>query len=95
MDSAGDFDGDGRNDLTIGVPFEDISTVTNAGAINVIYGTARTGLNPGGIFPGRAPRPVLASGPGQYCRCRRAQRSFWLNPRQSGPRTRGGRGPIR
>jgi hypothetical protein len=55
MDSAGDFDGDSRNDLTIGVPFGDISTVTNAGAINVIYGTARTGLNAGGIFPGERP----------------------------------------
>ncbi len=41
--TTGDFDGDGRDDLAIGVPYEDISngdaTITNAGAVNVIYGT--------------------------------------------------------
>ena len=40
--AAGDFDGDGYDDLAIGVPFEDIlkivSTISDAGAVNVIYG---------------------------------------------------------
>ena len=35
-----DFNGDGVNDLAIGVPFEDIGAVVNAGGANVIYGTA-------------------------------------------------------
>jgi FG-GAP repeat/CARDB len=50
--AAGDFNGDSRDDLAIGVPNEDIGSITDAGAVNVIYGTARTGLNAGGIFPG-------------------------------------------
>jgi hypothetical protein len=41
--TAGDFDGDGRDDLAIGVPFEDIKSVADMGAVNVIYGTG-TGL---------------------------------------------------
>ena len=36
--SAGDFDGDGRADMVVGVPYEDVGDITNAGAVNVIYG---------------------------------------------------------
>ena len=36
--SAGDFNGDGTDDLAIGVPFEDFSGKTDAGVVNVIYG---------------------------------------------------------
>lgn len=38
---AGDFDGDGRDDLAIGVPYEDVNSnqVSNAGAVNVLYGS--------------------------------------------------------
>jgi disulfide bond formation protein DsbB len=39
-----DFNGDGLADLAIGVPFEDVGSVVNAGAVNVLYGTA-TGLS--------------------------------------------------
>jgi hypothetical protein len=42
--AAGDFNGDGRDDLAIGVPEEDLEPIGNAGAVNVIYGSA-TGLN--------------------------------------------------
>jgi hypothetical protein len=35
---VGDWDGDGRDDLGIGVPEEDIGTESNAGAVNVLYG---------------------------------------------------------
>jgi disulfide bond formation protein DsbB len=40
----GDFNGDGIADLAIGVPNEDVGTVGDAGAVNVLYGTA-TGLS--------------------------------------------------
>ncbi|MBI4571296.1 MAG: FG-GAP repeat protein, partial [Chloroflexi bacterium] len=38
--AAGDFNGDGRDDLAIGVPPEDVGSVVNAGAVNVLYGSA-------------------------------------------------------
>jgi hypothetical protein len=36
---AGDFNGDGKDDLAIGVPNEDIGTVDGAGAVSVLYGS--------------------------------------------------------
>ncbi len=38
--AAGDFDGDGFDDLAIGAPSESIGAATAAGAVNVRYGTA-------------------------------------------------------
>lgn len=38
--AAGDFDGDGYDDLAIGIPGEDIGSISNAGAIAVLYGTS-------------------------------------------------------
>ena len=35
-----DFNGDGFADLTVGVPDEDVGTAANAGAVNVLYGSA-------------------------------------------------------
>jgi len=43
--AAGDFDGNGRKDLAIGVPGENVGTIARAGGINVIHGSA-TGLSP-------------------------------------------------
>ncbi len=43
--ATGDFDGDGYDDLAIGVPGEDIGTTSNAGAVNIIYGSAFGGLS--------------------------------------------------
>jgi hypothetical protein len=45
-EASGDFSGDGREDLAVGVPFEDVGAgpVVDAGAVNVLYGTA-TGLS--------------------------------------------------
>jgi hypothetical protein len=40
---AGDFNGDGFSDLAMGAPGEDVGTVADAGATNVLYGSA-TGL---------------------------------------------------
>ena len=37
--TVGDFDGDGRDDLGIGVPREDVGSLTDAGAANVLYGS--------------------------------------------------------
>lgn len=38
--TAGDFDDDGRDDLAVGVPRESIDDVDQAGAVNIIYGSA-------------------------------------------------------
>ncbi len=38
--AAGDFDGDGRDDLAVGVRHESVDGVASAGAVNVIYGGA-------------------------------------------------------
>jgi hypothetical protein len=44
--AVGDFDNNGRDDLAIGVPFEDVDgNILNAGAVNVIY-SDDNGLNP-------------------------------------------------
>jgi hypothetical protein len=42
--AAADFDHDGRDDLAVGVPGEDIDDIPNAGAANVIYGVNSSGL---------------------------------------------------
>ncbi len=38
--TAGDFNGDGRDDLAIGVPGEAVENLTDAGAVNLMYGYA-------------------------------------------------------
>jgi len=38
--AGGDFNGDGFSELTIGVPDEDLSGGTNAGTLNVLYGSS-------------------------------------------------------
>lgn len=38
--SAGDFNGDGRDDLVAGVPGESVDGIGGAGAVNVLYGAA-------------------------------------------------------
>ncbi len=38
--AAGDFNGDGSDDLAVGVPIEGVGGVGNAGAVNVLYGGA-------------------------------------------------------
>ena len=37
---AGDFDGDGQSDLAVGVPQEDLGSVSDAGSVNVLFGTS-------------------------------------------------------
>jgi hypothetical protein len=38
--AAGDFNADGKKDLAVGVPGEDVGSVGNAGEVNVIYGSS-------------------------------------------------------
>lgn len=38
--TIGDFDGDGFEDVAVGVPHEDVGSIQNAGSVNVIYGTS-------------------------------------------------------
>jgi hypothetical protein len=42
--ASADFNGDGFADLAIGVPEEDVGKIVDAGAVNVLYGTAARGL---------------------------------------------------
>src|SRR5438093_7245538 len=37
---SGDFNGDGYGDLAIGIPFEEFGTIRDAGAVQVMYGSA-------------------------------------------------------
>jgi hypothetical protein len=42
--AVGDFNDSGTEDLAVGVPFEDVGAVVDAGAVNVLYGRPATGL---------------------------------------------------
>ena len=39
--AAGDFDGDGFDDLAVGAPFDDVGTLDNVGTVQVLYGGRR------------------------------------------------------
>lgn len=43
----GDFNGDGRDDLAVGVPLDEVNGVRDVGAVNVLYGSS-TGLRAAG-----------------------------------------------
>src|SRR6266511_3071836 len=38
--ATGDFNNDGRTDLAVAVPFEDVGAAANAGSVNVLYGSS-------------------------------------------------------
>jgi len=48
--AAGDFDGDGDDDLAVGVPNEGLGGRAHAGAVNIILGSPGTGLTNKGNF---------------------------------------------
>jgi len=43
--AAGDFDGDGNDDLAIGTPYEDILGVEDTGTVFILYGSSGSGLS--------------------------------------------------
>jgi len=45
--ATGDFDNDGYDDLAVGIYFEDIGAIVNAGAVQILYGSA-SGLSANG-----------------------------------------------
>ena len=47
---AGDFDGNGHDDLAVGVPNEDLGALVDAGAVNVLYANDSGRLQVGGDF---------------------------------------------
>ncbi len=47
--AAGDFDGDGRMDLAVGVPFEEFITLNDVGAVSVLYGSGN-GFSEGQVW---------------------------------------------
>ena len=73
--AAGDFDGTGYDDLAIGVPGDDVDGFSDAGSVNVLYGSAsgitalhnqlwdQSGLDEnGGVEPGDVFGSALAAG---------------------------------
>ena len=60
--AVGDFDGDGYFDLAVGVSHEDVGSVSQAGAVNVIYGSASGGLDVAGNQYWNQDEPGMAGG---------------------------------
>jgi len=57
--AAGDFNGDGFSDLAIGVPFESIGSATNAGGVNVLYGSSSGLVSAGNQFWSQNSKGIL------------------------------------
>jgi hypothetical protein len=66
--AAGDFDNDGIADLVVGVPFEDLGTTSDVGAVNVLHGTAAGGLSGAGsqLFTQDSPGVVGTAEAGDF-----------------------------
>ena len=56
----GDFNGDGRSDLVIGTPFENVGSTIEAGAVTVVYGAS------GGLRASALNQTFTQSSPGIY-----------------------------
>lgn len=63
--AAGDFNGDGRDDLAVGVPDEDLEAIEDAGAVHVFYGSAN-GLGATGAQLFTQDTPNITSAPEPY-----------------------------
>ena len=48
--ASGDFDGDGYDDIAIGVPYEDVSGATDTGTVNFIFGSASGPTSSGNYY---------------------------------------------
>jgi FG-GAP repeat protein len=49
--SSGDYNGDGNDDLAVGVPYEEIGSIDSAGAVHIIYGSSPAGLSATAVLP--------------------------------------------
>jgi hypothetical protein len=65
--ASGDFNNDGFADLAVGVPGEDVGLIRDAGAVNVLYGSA-SGLTGTGsqIFTQDSPGVPFSAEPGDF-----------------------------
>ena len=48
--TAGDFNGDGFDELAVGIPYEDLGSVVNAGAVQILYGASDGLYRRGGVW---------------------------------------------
>jgi len=69
--ASGDFNGDNAADLAVGVPYEDVRTTSNAGLVNVLYGS-HDGLSAVGNQFWNQGSPGIAGSPEAYDRFGRA-----------------------
>ena len=63
--AVGDFDGDGYDDLAIGVPLEDLGALADAGALHVVFG-GPTGLVVGQFLTASHLEPGASAGGDQF-----------------------------
>jgi hypothetical protein len=61
--ASGDFNGDGFADLAVGAPYEDVGTVADAGAVNVLYGSAAGLSSAPRSLPGTSARAGARTSP--------------------------------
>ncbi len=73
--TAGDFDADGRDDLAIGIPYQEIGARKDAGDVAVIYGGA-AGLQPTGDQRWNEATPGVKGGAAKYDHLGWALRAF-------------------
>jgi hypothetical protein len=62
-----DFNNDGADDLVVGVPGEDLGSIPDAGAVNVLYGSAAGVTGTGSqLFTQDSPRVASSAEPGDF-----------------------------
>ena len=75
--ARGDFNGDGRDDMLVGIPGENVGSIQNAGAVSVYYSLEFAGglyFEPYNQLHQNTPE---SSNRGSDCGYGRGRRSFW------------------